>query len=55
MAFQIKVLFRAICLSKNRGCSPFQKLHVLRVLDETRPHHDRLKALSVDGPQLDIC
>lgn len=36
-------------------CSPFQKLHVLCVLDETSPHHDGLETLSVDGPQLHIC
>ena len=37
-----------------RASSPFQKLHVLLVLDEARPHHDCLEALSIDGPQLDV-
>lgn len=36
------------------GRSPFQKLHILRVLDEARPHHDGLETLAVDGPQLHV-
>lgn len=36
------------------GHSPFQKLHILRVLDEARPHHDGLETLAVDGPQLHV-
>lgn len=47
--------------SKARRCrmtcsehSPFQKLHILGVLDEARPHHDGLETLAVDGPQLHV-
>lgn len=58
IAFQIKALLRPFvcnCGTIYSGSSPFQKLHILCVFDETRPHHDRLKTLSVDGPQLHIC
>lgn len=57
IAFQIKALFKPfVCHEKMySGSSPFQKLHIFCVLDEACPHHDRLKTLSVDGPQLHIC
>lgn len=58
IAFQIKAPlgpFVGHCGTNYPGSSPFQKLHVLCVLDETCPHHDCLKTLPVDGPQLHIC
>lgn len=33
---------------------PAEEVGVLGVSDETRPHHDGLEALPVDGPQLDV-
>lgn len=47
----LKVCIRILC---RRTSPPFEELHVLGMLDESRPHHDGLETLPVNGPELHV-